>query len=261
MLPLGIGYVGHFFVNGNGQVIKEATAGIQRVVAPFAFAVPQFQLQVPVRQSVALNVQSNLFPTADSGGSAVCVLYIRAGQLYGSFGLIGFAAVADVLHIVEIILQRTVHVLLIGRGVIIVIEIAEFQFFQFLGVVGIRVDFRIGGGTRIVFIACLVYPGHEFIKFVVIGVVIVVGFVGLGSDSLLEIGKPLIVVVVVFGSRYSVHSGIARNTRFVDFGHPDVNPYGNDVVFILFKLVFVVGLIAAAGNGVFGVVNQQSCAV
>ena len=158
-------------------------------------------------------------------------------------------------------MQRTVHVLLIGRGVIIVIEIAEFQFFQFIGVVGIRVDFRFGGGTRIVFIACLVYPGHEFMKFIVIGVVIVVGFVGDGLFAGFEIGKPLIVVVVVFGSRYSVHSGIARNTRFVDLGHPDVNPNGNDVVFILFKLIFVVGLIAAAGNGVFGVVNQQSCAV
>ena len=116
-------------------------------------------------------------------------------------------------------------------------------------------------GIFFVIAVCLVYPGHEFMKFVVIGVVFVVGFVGDGLFAGFEIGKPLIVVVVVFGSRYSVHSGIARNTRFVDFGHPDVNPYGNDVIFILFKFVFVVGLIAAAGNGVFGVVNQQSCAV
>ena len=235
-----------------GQVIEETSAGIQRVIAPFAFAVPEFKLQVPVRQRVALNIERDLFPTADIVGSTVFVVDIRAGQLYGSFGLLfAFAAfVDDKLHIVIVILKLTVFVFLIIGQIIIIIEITEF--FVFFSI-----------GRNIAFFD-FVQPSHKFIEFVEIGVIIIIVLVGEGITRFFirfVIFQPLIVIIVVFRCRYAVHPGIARNARFVYFGYPNVDPYGNDVIFILFKLKFVVGLITAAGNGVFGVVNQQSCAV
>ena len=250
-----------------GQVIEETSAGIQRVIAPFAFAVPQFQLQVPVRQRVALNIERDLFPTADIVGSTVFVVDIRAGQLYGSFGLLfAFAAfVDDKLHIIIVILKLTVFVFLIIGQIIIIIEITEFRFIFFPGVFVrhalVYIVFRI---ICFVFAVCLVYPGHEFIKFSIIGVVVVIRVVFVIYRIIIFAFKPVHpfdIVLLVFRRSHSAHPGIARDLGYVYLRYPNVYPYGNNVIFVLFELIFVVGLITAAGNGVFGVVNQQSCAV
>ena len=211
-------------------------------------------MQVPVRQSVALNVQSDPIPNADSVGS--CVLYIRAGQSDSGFGLIGsvnFVTVAvvtvafvDELHIIFIVFQIAVNVFRVGSQIIIIIEITEF--FVFFGI-----------GRSIAFFD-FVQPSHKFIKFVEIGVVIILALVG-GAFTRFVIFQPLIVIIVVFRCRYAVHSGIARDLGSVYLGYPNVYPNGNNVIFVLFELVIVIGQISAAGNGVFGVIDQQCGAV
>ena len=226
---------GYLVVGGftDSQIVEEASAGIQGFVAPFAFAVPQFELHVAVGKRVALNVEFKFRPFALN--AAFHVRQIGARKTQRRFGEVGFPAAGDIVVILfpKIVLFFPVQI--IGRGAVCVIVFVKFV------VLGVVTAFALFDGFFARFVSI-------DLRFVCLDRGVKLFLSRLAAFDVGKVGK--FGIILVLGSIGSI-----------DLGYPDIYPYGYDVIFLGLDQEVVIRCVSRAGDRVIYMVYQQSFAV